>query len=103
FVALPTLRSYIPSYTTLFRSCAGGSGRAAAAASSARTSATSGSRAWPASSRGRGELLARAAAPATGCGGGLDDAREEPPRVRAGDRKSTRLNSSHVAITYAAH
>src|SRR5207253_9847873 len=26
---------------------------------------------------------------------------EEPPPIDAGDRKSTRLNSSHVAISYA--
>src|SRR5690625_1489318 len=31
----------------------------------------------------------------------FDDLRAAPPLVFAGDRKSTRLNSSHVAISYA--
>src|SRR5690625_6932424 len=34
-------------------------------------------------------------------GGGRSSARETAMRVAAGDRKSTRLNSSHVAISYA--
>src|SRR3954463_15213134 len=34
-------------------------------------------------------------------GGGDDRQRHRPPRDREGDRKSTRLNSSHTIISYA--
>src|SRR5215510_15290470 len=42
---------------------------------------------------------ARRSSRASCCRGGTRRARRSPPRSR--DRKSTRLNSSHVAISYA--
>src|SRR5690554_7534197 len=58
----------------------------------------------------RAMLLAVLVATTTGCfsSGGGDTAQEsraepdgEPPRLERPDRKSTRLNSSHVRISYA--
>src|SRR2546430_13532678 len=87
-------RSTLFPYTTLFRSAAdparpdrgprrGGAGRSAGGAGA--IVASSKGRGGPGAGRGRGDALPDVAQRA----------------ARAGDRKSTRLNSSHSQISYA--
>src|SRR3712207_7872615 len=85
-------RSTLFPYTTLFRS-GGGRARRAGGRHAAR---------------GRGQVGARRPAPAAGGAGqpaGLAGGAARPAVLRArggaGDRKSTRLNSSHANISYA--
>src|SRR5438477_8897429 len=83
----PPPRSTLFPYTTLFRSRAGGEG----------------ARRWPP----RDHAAASAAQRARPAAGGRHQQRGErvgqqmPQHDRAVDRKSTRLNSSHMSISYA--
>src|SRR2546426_9289479 len=80
-------RSTLFPYTTLFRSGVGGVGRAGFVR-----------RAHVHPRDGRGDRV-HGVGPA---GGGGDRPLAAPrPRAAAGDRKSTRLNSSHLVISYA--